>query len=83
MWGTWLNEEEIDAGVIAYRRHVELTDDELDRLEAVMCIRPLYLTSYSYRRHIETPHGGEVEWKWFDPEYIRAAAAATRAAFRR
>jgi hypothetical protein len=83
MWGTWLNEEEIAAGVTAYRRHVELTDEELDRLEGVMCMRPLYLMSYSYRRHLERHHdgGAEVDWKWFDPEYIRAAAAATRAAF--
>ncbi|WP_020578456.1 phosphotransferase enzyme family protein [Actinopolymorpha alba] len=81
MWGTWLNEEMIDAGVNAYRRHVELTDDELDRLEAVMYIRPLYLMGFDYRRHIDRHHGGEVEW--FDPEYIRAAAAATRAAFRK
>lgn len=83
MWGTWLNQDEIDAGVDAYRRHVELTDDELDRLEAVMRMRPLYLMSYVYRRHIETRHdgGAEVDWKWFDPEYIHAAAAATRAAF--
>ncbi|MBM7787851.1 phosphotransferase enzyme family protein [Tenggerimyces flavus] len=85
MWGTWLNQEEIDAGVTAYRRHVELTDDELDRLEAVMRIRPLYLMAGVYRRDIDRHHdgGAKVDWKWFDPEYIRAAAAATRAAFRR
>ncbi|MEQ7128107.1 aminoglycoside phosphotransferase [Actinopolymorpha sp. B11F2] len=85
MWGTWLNEEEIDAGVNAYRRHVELTDEELDRLEAVMRMRPLYLMAYTYRRHVERHHdgGAEVDWKWFNPEYIHAAAAATRAAFRR
>ncbi|MEQ4209117.1 hypothetical protein ABN028_14570 [Actinopolymorpha sp. B17G11] len=85
MWGTWLNEEAIDAGVNAYSRHIELTDDELDRLEAVMRKRPLYLMAYTYRRHIDRHHdgGAEVDWKWFNPEYIHAAAAATRAAFRR
>ena len=48
-----------------------------------MHIRPLYLMSYVYRRHIETHHdgGAEVDWKWFDADYIRKAAAATRAAF--
>ena len=81
MWGTWLNEEAIDAGVNAYRRHVEVTDDELDRLEAVMYIRPLYLMSIEYRRYIDAGHEPKVDW--FDPEYISAAAAATRAAFRR
>ncbi len=79
MWGTWLNEEMIDAGVNAYRRHVEPTDEELDRLEAVMYIRPLYLMGFDYRRHIDRHQGGEVEW--FDPDYIHAAAHATRAAF--
>ncbi len=50
IWGTgsWNprrpNQECIDAAVNAYRRHVEPTDDELDRLEAVMYIRTLYLT---------------------------------------
>ena len=49
IWGTgaWNprrpNQEWIDAAVNAYRRHVELTDDELDRLEGVMYIRTLYL----------------------------------------
>jgi hypothetical protein len=81
MWGTWLHQDEIDAGVNAYRCHIALTDDELDRLEAVMCIRPLYLMGGDYWRHIDKHHGGEV--KWFDPDYIRAAAAATRAAFGR
>jgi Ser/Thr protein kinase RdoA (MazF antagonist) len=81
MWGTWLNEDLISAAVNAYRRHVEPTDEELDRLEAVMAIRPLYLMGFDYRRHIDRHRGGEVEW--FDPEYLRKAAAATRAAFRR
>jgi Ser/Thr protein kinase RdoA (MazF antagonist) len=83
MWGTWLDGEEIDAGVNAYRRHVELTDEELDRLEAVMRVRPLYLMSWVYRRHIERHHdgGSGVDWKWFNPDYIRDAAAAIRAAF--
>lgn len=81
MWGTWLNEPSIDAGVTAYRRHVELTDEELDRLEGVMGIRPLYLMGIDYRRRIDA--GLEPKVEWFDPEYLSAAAAAVRAAFRR
>lgn len=80
MWGTWLDQDLIDAGVNAYRRHIQPTDEELDRLEAVMWIRPLYLMGYDYRRNIDKHHGGEVEW--FDPDYISKAAAAVRAAFR-
>ena len=56
IWGTgsWHprrpNQEWIDAAVNAYRRHIEPTDDELDRLEAVMYIRTLYLACFGYRR---------------------------------
>jgi Ser/Thr protein kinase RdoA (MazF antagonist) len=58
IWGTgsWNprrpNQDWIDAAVNAYRRHIEPTDDELDRLEAVMYIRTLYLVCYGYRRAV-------------------------------
>jgi Ser/Thr protein kinase RdoA (MazF antagonist) len=84
MWGTFLNADWIDAAVRAYRRHVELTDEELDRLEAVMYIRPLYLVCFGFRRDLA--NGGpprESEW-WFGHgvEYMSKAAAAIRAACR-
>jgi Ser/Thr protein kinase RdoA (MazF antagonist) len=85
MWGTWLNPEWIDAAVTAYRRHVELTDEELDRLEAVMYIRPLYLACFDWRRSLAGGHQPGSSDRWWnqpDPEYIAEAAAATRAAFR-
>jgi Ser/Thr protein kinase RdoA (MazF antagonist) len=90
IWGTghWLpsrrmNEEWIDAAVNAYRRHVEPTDDELDRLEAVMCLRPLYLVCFSYRRAVATGVPFD-EWSFIEPPaYFSSTAAATRAAFRR
>jgi hypothetical protein len=44
--------ERIDAAVNAYRRHIEPTDDELQRLEAVMYIRTLYLACFDYRRAV-------------------------------
>lgn len=49
IWGTGLwnprrpNPESINAAVDAYRRHVEPTQDELERLEAVMYLRTIYL----------------------------------------
>jgi Ser/Thr protein kinase RdoA (MazF antagonist) len=85
MWGTWLNAEWIDAAVGAYRRHVELTDDELDRLEAVMYVRPLYLACFDWRRSLASgrqPSSSDRWWHQPDPKYIGEAAAATRAAFR-
>ena len=87
IWGTgsWNprrpNQERIDAAVNAYRRHVEPTDDELDRLEAVMYIRTLYLVCFGYRRAV-TDGVSFREWGFIDPpEYFSATAAATRAAF--
>ncbi len=85
MWGTWLNPEWIDAAVTAYRQHIELTDEELDRLEAVMHIRPLYLAAFDWRRSLESGHQPTRDDTWWhqpDPKYIAEAAAATRAAFR-
>jgi Ser/Thr protein kinase RdoA (MazF antagonist) len=89
MWGTgsWNprrpNQECIDAAVGAYRRHVEPTEDELDRLEAVMYIRTLYLVCFGYRRAVSDGVRFR-EWGFIHPkEYYTATAAAVRAAFRR
>ena len=86
MWGTWRNMDWIDAAVNAYRRHVELTNDELNRLEAVMYIRPLYLMCFGYRRYVDNGHqpdGSEGDWGGIDPEYISTTAAAVVAAYTR
>ncbi len=88
IWGTgsWNprrpNQEWIDAAVNAYRRHIEPTDDELDRLEAVMYIRTLYLACFGYRRAL-TNGSAFNEWGFIEPpEYFSSTAAAVRAAFR-
>jgi Ser/Thr protein kinase RdoA (MazF antagonist) len=86
MWGTWHDAGWIDAAVRAYRRHVEPTDDELDRLEAVMYVRPLYLVGIDYWRSLASghqPNGDEGWWGLVDGDHIKATAAATRAACRR
>ncbi len=89
IWGTgaWNprrpDQERIDAAVSAYRRHVEPTGDELDRLAAVMYIRPLYLACFGYRRAV-TDGMRFREWGFvYPPDYFSSTAAATRAAFRR
>ena len=89
IWGTGLwnprrpDREGIAAAVSAYRRHVEPTDDELDRLEAAMYIRTLYLVCFGYRRAV-TDGVKFREWGFIHPaEYFSSTAAATRAAFRR
>jgi Ser/Thr protein kinase RdoA (MazF antagonist) len=89
IWGTgsWNprlpDQERIDAAVNAYRRHAEPTDEELDRLEAVMYIRTLSLACFGYRRAV----AGGVRFREWDfirpPGYFSPTAAAARAAFRR
>jgi len=89
IWGTgsWNprrpDQERIDAAVGAYRRHVEPTDEELDRLEAMMYIRTLYLVCFGYRRAL-TSGSAFSEWWFIEPsEYFSSTAAAVRAAFGR
>jgi Ser/Thr protein kinase RdoA (MazF antagonist) len=89
IWGTgsWNprrpNQDCIDAAVGAYRRHIELTDDELNRLEAVMYIRTLYLVCFGYRRAV-TDGVTFREWGFvYPPGYYSSTVAATRAAFGR
>jgi len=88
IWGTgsWNprrpNQKRIDAAVSAYRRHVEPTDEELDRLEALMYIRTLYLACFGYRRALTSGQAFN-EWGFIEPpEYFSSTAAAVRAAFR-
>jgi Ser/Thr protein kinase RdoA (MazF antagonist) len=89
IWGTgsWNprrpDQERIDAAVNGYRRYVEPTGEELDRLEAVMYIRTLYLACFGYRRAVTNGQTFN-EWGFIRPrEYFTATAAATRAAFGR
>lgn len=82
LWGTHRNTAAIDAIVDAYRQRIDLTDEELDRLEAVMYIRPLDLTCFGYRRNLVAGWDEDV-LAFSDPDYIAFTAAAARAAFRR
>ena len=80
---SWGDPKLIDPAVEAYCRHVELTDGEVDRLEQVMYIRPLYLACFGYRRALTNGSAFD-EWGFIEPpEYFSATAAAVRAAFRR
>lgn len=86
LWGAnWIGPDGVGAAVDAYRRHVELTDDELHRLEAVMYLRPLYLVCFDYRRAVmngHQPDGTEGWWHMIDAGHVRSAADRARASFR-
>jgi Ser/Thr protein kinase RdoA (MazF antagonist) len=81
---SWGDPKLIDPAVEAYCRHVDLTDDELERLEEVMYVRPLYLDAFGYRRSLASGHDPGIDLRRFsDPDNTRATAAATRAAVER
>ena len=84
MWGTgsWgprrANEDCIAAAVNAYRQHIEPTDEELDRLEAVMYNRPLYLVCFSVNGVGSLTVRPEDHCSFIQPpEYFSSTAAAT------
>lgn len=81
---SWGDPKLIEPAVEAYRRHVELTDEELDRLEEVMYIRPLYLDSFDYRRRVANGQPPRPDVRRFsNPDNTRATADATKVALRR
>jgi Ser/Thr protein kinase RdoA (MazF antagonist) len=81
---SWGDPKLIDPAVAAYCRHVELTDEELDRLEGVMYIRPLYLDAFAYHRSVASGHPPEGELRRMSAvDNTRATVEATRAAVRR
>lgn len=82
LWGTWRNPAAIEAVVDGYRRHIDLTADELDRLEGMMYLRPLFLACYGFRRAI-SEGTGEDAMSLVDPAYLRDTAEAVRVALRR
>ncbi len=84
MWGTWLNDDWITAAVTAYSRHITLTQAELDRLEPLMHLRPLYLAAFDWHRSLTTGHQPNPKDPYYhhpDPTYITRATAAIRSAF--
>jgi Ser/Thr protein kinase RdoA (MazF antagonist) len=86
LWGAeWSDGNGVEVAVDAYRQHIDLVDEELDRLEAVMYLRPLYLTCFDYRRSVasgEHPTGDEWWWGLIDPHHIGRNATAARTALR-
>ncbi|MEL6983276.1 MAG: phosphotransferase [Actinomycetota bacterium] len=87
LWGAeWGDGAGVDAAVNAFRRHIEPTEEELSRLEAVMYLRPLYLTCFDFRQSVasgQQPTGNEWWWGLIDPDHIRTNGARARTAFGR
>ena len=73
----------INAVAAGYREHVQLTDDELDRLAGAIDMVPLYMACGRYRRSIESGHmpTGREDW-WPNPDRAEQLAAQGVEAFR-
>jgi len=54
--------DQVDEVVRGYRKHVQLTDEELDRLPSVLNIKPLYLMCHDFRAHVLATHGQAPEF---------------------
>jgi len=70
--------EQLDATIRGYREHVQLTDEELERLPSVLNMKPLWLACHEYKMYVEnghTPTGDEPGWVIFKPEHGEQLAA--------
>lgn len=69
--------EYVDAALRGYREHVQLTDEELDRLPGVLRMKPLWLVCFDYRSGVRngmTPKPDE-GWGSVLPERLDRLAA--------
>jgi aminoglycoside phosphotransferase (APT) family kinase protein len=89
---TWLvvtasegNADLVDAVVRGYREHVQLTDEELDRLPGVFNLRPLWLACYDYRAAVRSGRTPSFEqgWTGWRPERGERLAAQVIDALKR
>jgi Ser/Thr protein kinase RdoA (MazF antagonist) len=73
----------INAVVRGYREHVQLTDEELDRLPNVINMVPLWMSCGAYQRYVRAGHTPTLNERGFWPlEHARQTAAQAVAAFR-
>lgn len=75
----------VDTVVRGYREHVELIDEELDRLAGVLNMRPLWLACGEYRAYVRkghTPTLDEPSWVSWRPAHGEQLAAQAIASFR-
>ena len=77
------NLADVETIITAYRQHVELTSEELERLPAVFMLRPLYLTAWYFWQSVSAgsqPTGAEGWWAMADEAIAADVAGAARKA---
>jgi Ser/Thr protein kinase RdoA (MazF antagonist) len=72
----------VAAAMRGYREHVQLTDEELDRLPGALNIRPLWLACAEYRAYVRAGHTPTLEegwtrWRAEQAELLAAQAIAS------
>jgi Ser/Thr protein kinase RdoA (MazF antagonist) len=74
--------DHVEAVVRGYREHVQLTDEELDRLPGVLRLRPLWLVCADYRYMVRNGLAANLDEGWGKalPERMDRLAAQVRAA---
>ncbi len=77
----------VDAAISGYSEHVQLTDEEIERLPGILNMKPLYLACFQYRQSVRTGHtptldDGWPSWNVDRTEKSRRIAALAIAALR-
>jgi Ser/Thr protein kinase RdoA (MazF antagonist) len=74
----------VDATMRGYREHVQLTDEELERLPGAVNIRALWLACAEYRAYVRAGHTPTLEegWTHWRPEQAERLAARAIASLR-
>ncbi len=82
LWTTHGRQDQIDAIARAYREHVQLGDEEIDRLGGVINMRSLYLVCHDYAASVRKGHTptldepGFLSWRPADGERLAELAIA-------
>lgn len=79
------NTASVDAVMHGYREHVQLSDEELDRLPSILNLKPLWLACLEYRMAVNDGRTPAMNESWMRPgsrEFAERLAARAIAALR-
>lgn len=54
----------VDAAMRGYSEHVQLTDEEIERLPGILNMKPLYLACFQYRQSVRNGHTPTLDHGW-------------------
>ncbi|HVX45722.1 MAG TPA: hypothetical protein VHC49_17665, partial [Mycobacteriales bacterium] len=56
--------EYVDAAMRGYCEHVRLTEEEIERLPAILGLKPLYIAAFQYRASVRSGHTPTRDDRW-------------------